>query len=109
VKRGKEVLKVLTGTLKNMPNRIAIEGHTDSFKFANKEHTNWELAAERANAARREMVRDGLNERRISRVSSFADVVPLNGKDAFDPINRRVSILVEKKKFSLQDEDSLFR
>jgi len=109
VKRGTEVLKVLAGTLKNIPNQIAIEGHTDGFKFANKEHTNWELAAERANAARRELVRDGLNERRISRVSSFADVVPLNGKDAFDPINRRVSILVEKKKFSLEDEDSLFR
>ncbi len=109
VQRGKDVLKVLAQSLKNIPYKVAIEGHTDSFKFANKEHTNWELAAERANTARRELLKNGLDERRISRVSSFADVVPLNGRDTFDPINRRVSILVEKKKFSPGDGDDIFR
>ncbi len=109
VQRGKEVFKVLAESLKKMPYKIAIEGHTDSFKFANKEHTNWELAAERANSARRELVKNGLDEKRVSRVSSFADVVPLNGRDTFDPINRRVSILVEKKKFAPGADEDIFR
>ncbi len=99
VKRGRDILKVLAASLKGMPYKIAIEGHTDSFRFSRNGKTNWELAAARANAARRELIRNGLPENRISRVSSFADVVPLNGRDPFDPINRRVSILVEKNKF----------
>jgi len=109
VERGRDVFRVLADSLKNMPYKIAIEGHTDSFKFASREHSNWELAAERANAARRELINNGLDEKRISRVSSFADVVPLNGKDTFDPINRRVSILVERRKFSPGDDGDLFR
>ncbi len=99
LKRGREILRVLAASLKGMPYRIAIEGHTDGYRYSKNGRTNWELAADRANAARRELVRDGLSERRISRVSSFADVVPLNGRNPFDPINRRVSILVEKNKF----------
>jgi len=109
VKRGRDIFSVLASSLKNMPSKIAIEGHTDSFKFAGKGHSNWELAAERANAARRELVKNGLNEKRVSRVSSFADVVPLNGRDTFDPINRRVSILVEKNKFLQGDDGDIFK
>jgi len=108
VQRGREIFKVLAESLKSMPYKITIEGHTDSFKFVSGERSNWELAAERANAARRELVKNGLEERRVSRVSSFADVVPLNGKDSYDPINRRVSILVEKKKFSAQGDGNIF-
>jgi len=100
VQRGQEIFSVLAEALKSMPYKIAIEGHTDSFKFAGKGESNWDLAARRANAARRELVKDGLDAKRISRVSSYADVVPLNGKDPFDPINRRVSILIERSKFA---------
>ncbi len=109
LKRGREILRVLAASLKHMPYKIAIEGHTDSFRFSEKGRSNWELAASRANRARRELVRDGLSEKRISRVSSFADAVPLNGRDPYDPINRRVSILIERNKFLTDAEADILK
>ncbi len=96
--RGRKALAILTEALNTVPNRISIEGHTDSRRFPSKEYTNWELAADRANAARREMVRNRLDVRRISKVTSFADNVMINRDDPYDDFNRRVSILIEKEK-----------
>lgn len=58
---GKELLLMLAQELGSLPNKISIEGHTDSKPFAgNGEYTNWELSADRANAARRLMQSEGL-------------------------------------------------
>ncbi|MBI5599121.1 MAG: OmpA family protein [Deltaproteobacteria bacterium] len=94
---GNEALKVLAEGLNSVPNDITIEGHTDSYQYPREDYTNWELAADRANAARRALIKNGLDPERIKKVTSFADVVPISANNAYDPINRRVSILVEMK------------
>ncbi|MBI5327219.1 MAG: OmpA family protein [Deltaproteobacteria bacterium] len=96
--KGEEALIALTEAFKNMPNNIAIEGHTDSRQYPGENYTNWELAADRANAARRAIIKYGLDSKRITKVTSFADVMPINPNDVYDAINRRISILIEAKK-----------
>ncbi len=57
---GGELLKVLAGELVKLPNKIAIEGHTDSTPYGRPDYSNWELSADRANAARRILTESGL-------------------------------------------------
>lgn len=102
---GRKVLTVLASTFKDRQYTIHIEGHTDSVKYPQEDYTNWELAADRANAARRELIRNGLNPRRITRVTSFADTALLNPDRPLDPSNRRVSILIETEKKSELPEE----
>lgn len=91
---GKEVISTVASVLNDFPNTITIEGHTDRSKYPGKNYTNWELAADRANMARRQLVDSGFDPSKITKVTSFADAVPLK-EDPYDPTNRRVSILVE--------------
>ncbi len=85
------VAKVVT----RMPQRLAITGHTDSTPFAGDgNYTNWELSLDRANAARRELMRLGVPEDRISRVVGKADRDPLMAGDPANLRNRRLSIVL---------------
>jgi chemotaxis protein MotB len=98
------ILKELAPVINQLPNKITVNGHTDSKPFpdASKKYTNWELSSERANAARHELNQAGYEEQKILRVSGLADSVPYNSKDALDPINRRISIIVMNKKAEQQ-------
>ncbi len=91
---GIEILKVLARALKNLPNHITIEGHTDSVPYPSKTYSNWDLAADRANTARRQLVKNGFRKGRIARVTSFADRIPIDSDHPRSSLNRRVSILV---------------
>ncbi|ABF42483.1 outer membrane protein, OmpA/MotB family [Candidatus Koribacter versatilis Ellin345] len=93
---GKELLEMLAHELQNLPNTISIEGHTDSKPFVgNGSYSNWELSADRANAARRLMQDSGVRGNQVSQVRGFADQ-NLRKKDApEDPSNRRITILVQ--------------
>ena len=71
-----------------------IEGHTDGLKFAHKEKTNWELSMERASAARLQLVNNGVDQERISRIVSYGFSQPVNKDDYFDPRNRRINIII---------------
>lgn len=74
---------------------IALSGHTDEMPFhALGGYGNWELSAERANAARRALVEGGLEEARVSRVVGLAASVPFDKTDPRAAINRRISIVV---------------
>ncbi len=90
------ILKEIAKELGKLPNRVVIGGHTDASQYANKAYTNWELSADRANAARRvmESVAGGLRPSQVRRVTGYADTIPLEGKDPKDPQNRRISIVV---------------
>jgi chemotaxis protein MotB len=90
------ILKEIAKELGKLPNRVVIGGHTDAAQYANKAYTNWELSADRANAARRvmESVSGGLRPSQVRRVTGYADTIPLEGKDPKDPQNRRISIVV---------------
>lgn len=98
----KLVLKELAPVINNLPNKITVNGHTDSKPFPDIRKTNWELSSERANAARYELTQGGYDEKKILRVSGLADSVAYNAKDPLDPMNRRISIIVMNKKTELQ-------
>ena len=70
---GADLLKVLADELVKLPNKVAIEGHTDAIPYGRADYSNWELSSDRANAARRILTASGLAESRISQVRGFAD------------------------------------
>jgi chemotaxis protein MotB len=93
-----EILRELGKTLARVPNRVSISGHTDATPFgSDREYSNWELSADRANAARRELVNAGMADNKFGRVVGLASSVLFNKVDPFDPVNRRISIVVMNK------------
>jgi chemotaxis protein MotB len=89
-----ELLKLMAQELGKIPNHITIEGHTDSRPYGGKDYTNWELSADRANAARRIMEEAGVQKGQITSVRGCADRQLRNQEDPMDVQNRRVSIIV---------------
>jgi chemotaxis protein MotB len=87
-----EVAKYLNG----VPNRISLSGHTDASPYpgTTKLYSNWELSADRANAARRALIAGGLDEHKIARVVGLASSVLFVKDEPLNPINRRISIIV---------------
>ncbi|HUA22390.1 MAG TPA: flagellar motor protein MotB [Bryobacteraceae bacterium] len=101
---GAELLRVLGTQLVKLPNKIAIEGHTDATPYGRSDYSNWELSADRANAARRILMESGLTEDRISQVRGFADQRLLFKNDPTNPSNRRISIIVRNQGIDQQEE-----
>jgi chemotaxis protein MotB len=93
---GEEMLVMLAKELGKLPNPILIEGHTDSRPFAGRAfYSNWELSADRANAARRLMLGTGLRPDQVKQIRGFADQ-RLHRPDApEDASNRRISVIVQ--------------
>lgn len=91
-----QILDQLAPAINELSNRISVSGHTDSAPFPGngQGYTNWELSADRANAARKELVRGGLKDEKIIRVVGLASSVHLNKDNPLDPMNRRISIIV---------------
>ena len=96
----KEILHEIAHALNDVPNRISLSGHTDATPYASGErgYSNWELSADRANASRRELLAGGMDEKKVVRVVGLSSVVPLDRDNPFNPINRRISIIVMNKK-----------
>jgi chemotaxis protein MotB len=93
---GQEILISLAKELGTLPNKIAVEGHTDSKPYsAGGNYGNWELSVDRANAARRLMQQNGIRQDQIMQVRGFADQHLRKPGDPLDPSNRRVSLIVE--------------
>lgn len=93
---GRELLQTLTKQFGDLPNTIAIEGHTDSKPYAEgSNYGNWELSTDRANAARRLMQEDGLRKDQVTQVRGFADQRLRKKDKPLDPSNRRISIIVQ--------------
>jgi len=92
------ILQELSGFINRVPNRISISGHTDDAPYSSDHHYgNWELSADRANAARRALLTGGMTEDKIARVVGLAASVPFDRANPGDPINRRISIIVMNK------------
>lgn len=92
--KAKEVLALIYENVKDMKQKIAIEGHTDAAPFRGDQITNWELATSRASAARRELEQHGIEPSRIARVVGYADQELLIREDPRDARNRRISIIL---------------
>jgi chemotaxis protein MotB len=89
------ILAIIAREVGALGKPLVVEGHTDSRVFANSDrYTNWELSADRANAARRQLERAGLPPGLVRAVRGFADTQLAKPDDSLDPRNRRVSILV---------------
>ncbi len=94
-KDGQDLLKALAGELGKLPNKISVEGHTDAKPYAaGGNYGNWELSADRANAARRLIQANGVGSEQVTQVRGYAAMQPRNPKDPFDPSNRRISFIV---------------
>jgi chemotaxis protein MotB len=94
---GRQVLDGLAGALRELPNKLAVEGHTDNrpisgFPFA----SNWELASMRATTVLRYLVeQQGIDRKRIS-AAGFGEEHPIapNDTPANQARNRRVEVVV---------------
>ena len=93
---GAELLVALAHELGKLPNKMALEGHTDSKQYSEgSSYGNWELSTDRANAARRLMGQNDIRADQVTQVRGFADQ-RLRKKDApLDPANRRISVIVQ--------------
>ncbi len=103
----RELLRTIGSVLAEVPNRLTLEGHTDSMPFGSTErgYSNWELSADRANASRRELVAGGLPEDQVLRVQGLASSNPYDRRDPAAPANRRISIVVMTR----EAEERVFR
>jgi len=89
------ILHELAQFINQVPNHISITGHTDVTAYSNtRGYGNWELSADRANAARRALIDGGMAEDKVSRVVGLASSVLFDKTQPQNPINRRISIVV---------------
>ena len=76
--------------------RIELEGHTEASTQTGREaHSKWELSSERANAARRKLLQNGVVPKQIFKVSGFADNQPMPHSPPSSEQNRRVTVLLK--------------
>jgi chemotaxis protein MotB len=96
---GVALLQVIADQLSTLPNKVAVEGHTDSVPYsaeAGLGYTNWELSADRANSARRVLEAAGLRKDQVEGIRGFADTRLRTPDEPTDAGNRRVSIVVRR-------------
>jgi chemotaxis protein MotB len=92
----KQLLGLLAQELGALPNKISIEGNTDSKPYSGvRDYGNWELSTDRANAARRIMQASGIRDDQVAQVRGFADQRLRKSTDPLDPSNRRISVIVQ--------------
>jgi chemotaxis protein MotB len=93
---GVKLLALLAHELGKLPNKILIEGHTDSTPYAGtRDYGNWDLSTDRANAARRLMQQKGLGPKQVSQVRGYADQLLRKPDQPLDASNRRISMIVQ--------------
>ncbi|WP_421791755.1 flagellar motor protein MotB [Hyphobacterium sp.] len=88
------LLRAVAEIAAELPNRIAVSGHTDAGPSPSDTYSNWELSADRANAARAILQEGGLSDDRIAEVTGRAGSEPLFPDDPYLAGNRRISILL---------------
>ncbi|MBM0103554.1 flagellar motor protein MotB [Steroidobacter sp. S1-65] len=93
-----KILYELANIIKTVPNRISISGHTDIKPYVANNYSNWELSADRANAARRALIVGGLPQEKVGRVVGLASSVLLDTAVPDSPVNRRISIIVMNRR-----------
>lgn len=91
----RKVLAAIGRELKQLPNPLILEGHTDSRQYSSGVYTNWELSSDRANSTRRQLLGAGVKARQVVEVRGYADTYLKHLGDPYDARNRRVSIIVK--------------
>jgi chemotaxis protein MotB len=91
----RRLLELIAGVILQMPQQVAITGHTDATPYIRDNgYGNWELSADRANAARRVLFGYGVPEARVSRVVGKSATDPLVTDAPAAPANRRLSLVL---------------
>lgn len=108
----KQILREIGKTLNGVDNKISLSGHTDAAGYANGDqgYSNWELSADRANASRRELIAGGMDETKLMRVVGLGSAIMIDKENPFNPINRRISLIVMNKETEedlLKDNDQI--
>ena len=94
-----DILLAMADTIRAVPNKISVSGHTDAKPFAGRgDFGNWELSANRANAARRALIAGGYADEQVARVVGYASSALFDRDDPFNPVNLRIDIVVLTKK-----------
>ncbi len=93
------ILREIGKTLNGVDNKISLSGHTDAAAYASGEqgYSNWELSSDRANASRRELIAGGMDESKLMRVVGLGSAIMIDKENPFNPINRRISLIVMNK------------
>ncbi|MDP6390832.1 MAG: flagellar motor protein MotB [Alphaproteobacteria bacterium] len=92
---GKKLLLLVASVVERLPNKLSFAGHTGQ--------SNWGLSLGRANAARRELVRNGMPTSRVANVVGKANRELVDAKNKASPKNRRVSIVLLRKEIKKSD------
>jgi chemotaxis protein MotB len=91
----RQLLLRMAPVLRDLPNRIAVTGHTAAQKGGTGAVGEpWELSSDRANAVRSILAQAGVANDRFHSISGKAESEPLFPDDPFLSANRRVSILL---------------
>jgi chemotaxis protein MotB len=93
--QGAELLANLAQELGVLPNKLLMEGHTDSKPYPGDAYSNWELSVDRANAARKLMTSRGLKPGQVTQVRGYADTQLRHPDDPTAASNRRISVIVQ--------------
>lgn len=103
------LIGLVTAVVERLPNQISVSGHTDDLPYRTANgYTNWELSADRANAARRLLVETGLKTDRVALVQGRAATEPLLPENAASPRNRRISIVLLREADAGLPDTSVF-
>ena len=108
-----QILREIGKVINTVPNHISLSGHTDAKPYVTatgQHYSNWELSADRANASRRALTNGGMSDEKVARVVGLSSAVLFDKSDPFNPINRRISIIVLNKETEdaiLHDEGKL--
>ena len=105
--RTQHLLEAVSKVIERLPNRISISGHTDSTAPGKPGYSNWDLSADRANAARRILEKSGVEGDRIYQVSGKCDREPLYPDDPDLPANRRISIVLLREAPVMPSDNAL--
>lgn len=90
------ILTTIATEIGRLPNDVVIEGHTDALPYSSTlGYTNFELSTDRANAARRLLMANGLRAEQLSDVRGYADTRLRDRNRPFDASNRRISIVIK--------------
>jgi chemotaxis protein MotB len=96
--RTRRLIEKLAAPLKATPLRVQITGHTAAgFVPARSDYGGFDLSADRANAVRQILEREGLPASHIYAVSGKADTQPLFPDDPSLAANRRVTITLMRE------------
>ena len=93
---GRELLAKLAEEIGKLPNKVTMEGHTDSRPYkGNPDYSNWELSTDRANAARRWMVTHGMRDDQVIQVRGFAANSLRDPAHPQEASNRRITLIIQ--------------